>query len=133
MTEKHWMFKNAREWTEDEITQLIMDEVGKDVFRPAGSNLLIKLCKKPEKTAGGIIMPNTDQDIFYSRIGRVLAMGSHCYDEDRFPKGPYCHIGDYITFQQYQWERVPISNVELYVLPCNKITGIVPGPEGLII
>lgn len=135
MTSQHWKFKNKREWTEDEITQLIIDEVGKDIVRPTGFNLLVKLCKLPEKTAAGLIIPEImeDQKIFYSRVARVLDMGPYAYNSEKFPLGPFCYIGDYINFPQYNWEKCPIKDANLYYIACNQVSGVVPNPDGILI
>jgi co-chaperonin GroES (HSP10) len=133
--EKHWKDKNEKVWTEEEVTDLIMKEVGRDVYRPTGFNLLIKLYKKPEKTAGGIILLEDSRlpDKSYSRIGQVLAMGKYAYKGDKFHEGAYCNIGDYVTFRQFEWEDVPMKENELVNVPCNMITGICHAPEDFIV
>ena len=143
---QHWKQKNNRKWTEEEITQHIIDHVGRDVTRPLGNNLLIKLCMKPEKTAGGIIFPTTLPDKTYSRFGIVLDMGEYAYqDPVKWHKGPLCHIGDTVTFRQFEWEEVPpfqrdntsnagpIKENYLVVVPCNMITTVVESHEEFIL
>ena len=136
MTEpiKHWKYANAKEWTPEEVTALIMEEVGHDTIRPTGHNVLVKMIKREEKTSGGIIIPpsSRDQDKHYTRIGRVLDMGSYAYNKRSWPDGPFCHIGDYVSFRQYQWSDCPIKGIDLVNVPCDKIDDIIdPSKIGL--
>jgi co-chaperonin GroES (HSP10) len=123
---KHWKYINDKNWTKDEVTALIMEEVGHDTVRPVGHNLLVKLLKRKEKTSGGILIPETsrDQDKHYTRVGRVLDMGSYAYNKRNWPDGPFCHIGDYICFRQYQWSDCPVKGVDLVNVPCDKADDI---------
>ena len=151
---QHWTQKNNREWTEEEITQHIIAHAGRDVTRPVGNNLLIKLCTKPEKTKSGIILPSDFKlpDKSYSRFGIVLDMGKYAYqDPVKWHKGPLCYIGDTVTFRQFEWESIPpfcdywkeTSNFSpfdnsknenyLVIVPCNMITTTVESHEEFIL
>lgn len=129
--EKHWKHANDRVWTPEEITQLIMEEIGHDTIRPTGHNLLVKMVNRQEKTSGGIIIPETsrDKDKFYCRVGRVLDMGSYAFNKRNWPDGPFCNIGDYISFRQYQWSDCPIRDIDLVNVPCDKVDGVLNPSE----
>ncbi len=49
-------------------------------FEIAQNELLIAIYRRPEKTSGGIVLPksNLDEDLYQSKIGLVIRMGSAC-------------------------------------------------------
>jgi len=104
-TEKHKnRWKSPFEWTEEEIHELVMREVGEDTLFPRGYQVLIKLWM-PERElddVNGLI--RTDHMMRNERIttniGLVLRMGSEAFREQRrFPGGPTLTFGEWIIFR----------------------------------
>jgi hypothetical protein len=73
-------WKSPFEWTEEEIHELVMEEVGEDTLFPRGYQVLIKLWMPPRELDDGCGLIRTDHMMRNERIttniGRVLRMGS---------------------------------------------------------
>ena len=79
-------------------TEKKSERTGK-VPKPTGWRILVLPFKQKEKTKGGLIL--ADETIERSQVastcGLVIDMGPHCYDKDRYPEGPWCKKGDWIS------------------------------------
>lgn len=98
---------------------------------PAGYRLLIALNEIPERTRGGIIIPDATKDAERAAgvTGRVVAMGPDAYtDTDKFPSGPWCKLGDNVLFGKYAGARFKYQDVEHRMLNDDEIMGVVPDP-----
>lgn len=116
---------------------------------PTGWRLLIALPTMAEKTAAGIYIPEVvnERERAATVVGRVLAMGSLCYqdpkkfgiwngrngDEAAFVlQAPWCKVGDTVLFSRYSGMRFrardPESEdmVEYRMLNDDEIMGTVP-------
>jgi hypothetical protein len=85
---------------EQEITE---EELENQLPTPVGYRVLIAM-PEVEDTYGdsGIIKSNKEVqlDTVMSTIGLVLDMGAQAYsDKDRFPTGPWCKQGDYVSYE----------------------------------
>lgn len=99
---KRW--KSPFEWTEEEIHDLVMQEVGEDTLFPRGYQVLIKLWMPPRELDNGSGLIRTDHMMRNERIttniGRVLRMGSSAFREQRrFPDGPTVTFGEWVVFR----------------------------------
>ena len=63
---------------------------------PTGWRLLVLPFKMKDKTRGGLYLgqETLERQQVGSNCGMVLKMGSHCYDKERYPEGPWCKKGD---------------------------------------
>ena len=80
--------------------------------KPTGWRLLVLPFKMNEKTKGGVLLgqETIERQQVGSQCGNVLAMGPDCYnDKDRFSKGPWCKVGDWIVFARYAGSRIEIE------------------------
>ena len=59
---------------------------------PTGWRILVLPFKQKEKTKGGILLADetVERSQVASTCGLVLRMGPHCYDNERYPEGPWC-------------------------------------------
>jgi hypothetical protein len=98
-------------WTEEEIHNLVMEEVGSDEVYPCGAKVLLKLFLPPEKV-GSLYRPETSvaQDMYNTCVGKILRMGPLA-DKDNFG-----NIGDWVTLKRYQVEEFYYDNVLLAVM-----------------
>ncbi len=80
-------WRSPFEWTEEEIHDLVMEEVGEDTLFPRGYQVLIKLWMPPRELDDGCGLIRTDHMMRNERIttniGRVLRMGSEAFREQR--------------------------------------------------
>jgi len=97
-----------------------------------GWRLLVRPAFTPDKTEGGIVLPDSyrDREDHGQIMGRVLAMGDLCYTrEDMLQAGPWCEIGDYILFGKYEGKRVEVADVKLLILNDDNVLAVVPDPS----
>lgn len=97
-------WKSPFDWTEEEIHDLVMDEVGEDTLFPRGFQVLIKLWMPPRELDEDCGLIRTDHMMRNERIttniGRVLRMGSDAFREQRrFPGGPTITFGEWVVFR----------------------------------
>jgi|SRR3989338_2563687 len=92
-------------------------------FKPAGDRVLVKPeVKEDQKTASGIIIPDTAQKEKPER-GTIIAVG----EGKRTDKGDVLpmryKVGDKVMFSKYGYDEVTIDEEEYYVITENNILG----------
>ena len=99
--------------------------------QPTGWRLLVLPFKMSEKTKGGIIHTETtlERQQVASTCGLVLAMGSQCYDKEKFPDGPWCKKGDWVIFARYAGSRIQIDGREVRLLNDDEVLATIENPE----
>ncbi len=91
---------------------------------------------QPEETVAGTSIIKTEtaktQDHIMSIIGLVVDMGDQAYnDEERFPTGPWCQVGDYVMFRMNSGTRFTIQGVEYRLMNDDSIEAVVADPSGI--
>ena len=94
-------------------------------FKPLHDRILVKRLDQEEKTAGGIIIPDTAQDKPVE--GKVLAVGPGLRSEDGKITPPDVKPGDRVLFGQYGGTEVTIDGEELVVMKETDILGVIEG------
>lgn len=100
--------------------------------QPKGYKLLIAVPSIEEKTMGGIIRPDTlrEQEKVASIFGYVVSMGDLAYkDEEKFPTGPWCNVGDWVLFRSYTGTRMKFSGQEFRLINDDIVEGVVEDPR----
>ncbi len=94
----------------------------KVTFKPAGDRVLVKPETVEEKTASGIIIPDTARKE-KPETGVVVAVG----DGKRTDKGDRIpvqyKVGDKVMFSKYGYDEVTIGEEEYYVVSESNILG----------
>ena len=102
--------------------------------KPTGWRILVLPFKQKDKTKGGILI--TDSTIEKSQVastcGLVLRMGPHCYDKERYPEGPWCKKGDWVSLARYDRSRLKIDGGELRLLNDDEILAIIQDPTDIL-
>lgn len=107
---KNIIDKSPWEWTEEEIHELVMREVGEDVIHPRGFYVLVKIWTPPEEYESGLIRTDNEQrsKTLESNHGMILRCGGEVFvDKERFPFGARFTYGEWATFRGS--ERIPIE------------------------
>lgn len=115
----HFTQRNKRSWTAEEVTDFIKQELGCDIVRPVGPRVLLMRPFAPEKTEGGLIIPQDAREdaIKDVHIGKVIDFGPEAFlDADRFPMGCPVNRGDWVFYQAYEHRRIPIGKEKDYEL-----------------
>ena len=102
---------------------------------PTGYRILVLPFAGPKKTKGGIILSdNTQETIQMTTVcGLVLKMGDLCYhDKEKFPKGPWCKLKDWIIFSRYAGSRFKIDGGEVRVLNDDEVISTIKDPNDIL-
>ena len=94
-------------------------------FRPLHDRVLIRRLTAEEKTAGGIIIPDTAQE--KPMEGEVVAVGPGARDESGKLQELDVKAGDRILFGKWSGTEVKIDGEELLIMKESDIMGIIEG------
>ena len=91
-------------------------------FRPLHDRVLIKVLDREEKTAGGIIIPDTAKE--KPQEGEVVAVGPGAKNEDGKLAPLDVKIGDIVLFVKWSGTEVKIDGKEYSIMKESDIMGI---------
>ena len=92
-------------------------------FRPLHDRVLVKRVEQDEKSAGGIIIPDTAQE--KPMEGKVIAVGTGTRDEGGKLTPLDVKAGDRILFGKWSGTEVTIEGDELIIMKESDILGII--------
>ena len=92
-------------------------------FRPLHDRVLVKPIDAEEKTAGGIIIPDTAQE--KPSQGVVIATGPGARDERGEIVAPDVKAGDKILFGKWSGTEVKVDGEDLLIMKATDIMGII--------
>ena len=92
-------------------------------FRPLHDRVLVRRIEEGEKTAGGIIIPDTAKE--KPQEGEIIAVGAgaHGDDNERIPLD--VKPGDRILFGKWSGSEVTVDGEELLIMKESDILGVV--------
>ena len=92
-------------------------------IRPLGDRVLVVVIEEKEKTAGGIIIPDTAKE--KPQEGKVVAVGHGKWDENgkRIPLG--VKKDDRVLFGKYAGDEIKIDGIEHLIMREDDILGII--------
>jgi chaperonin GroES len=91
-------------------------------FRPLHDRVLIKVLEGEEKTAGGIIIPDTAKE--KPQEGEIVAVGSGTRTEDGKIIPMDVKVGDKVLFGKWSGTEVKIDGIEYSIMKESDIMGI---------
>ncbi len=92
-------------------------------FRPLHDRVVIRRVTAEEKTAGGIIIPDTAQE--KPMEGEVVAVGAGARNEAGAIVALDVKVGDRILFGKWSGTEVKIDGAELLIMKESDIMGVV--------
>ena len=92
-------------------------------FRPLHDRVLVRRVTQEEKSAGGIIIPETAQE--KPQEGEIVAAGSGRISEDGAVHALDVKAGDKILFGKWSGTEVKIDGEELLIMKESDVLGIV--------
>jgi len=95
-------------------------------FRPLHDRVLVRRITAEEKTAGGIIIPDTAKE--KPQEGEVLAVGAGTVNEQGQVRPLDVKAGDRILFGKWSGTEVKIDGEELLIMKESDVMGIVETP-----
>ncbi len=94
-------------------------------FRPLHDRVLVRRSQEEDRTAGGIIIPDTAKE--KPMQGEVLAVGPGARNEKGEIITPDVKVGDTILFGKYAGTDVTIDGQELVIIKESDVMGVVEG------
>ena len=92
-------------------------------FRPLNDRVLVQRLESEEKTAGGIIIPDTAKE--KPMEGKVVAVGAGARDEQGKVQPLDVKAGDSILFGKWSGTEVKIDGQDYLIMKESDIMGII--------
>lgn len=92
-------------------------------FRPLHDRILLRRIEQEEKTAGGIIIPDTAKE--KPMEGEIVAVGNGARDESGNLVPLDVKAGDRVLFSKWSGTEVTIDGEELLVMKESDVMGVV--------
>ena len=92
-------------------------------FRPLHDRVLVRRVEAEEKTAGGIIIPDSAKE--KPAEGEIVAVGAGTRDEDgdRIPLD--VQVGDRVLFGKWSGTEVKVGGEDLLIMKESDILGVI--------
>ena len=120
---------NNNEWIEDE------EKADPEVLPSLpGYHILVRPVSVKSKTKGGLLLPDSVKDdvAYLTTVGKVLSVGDLAYkDEDKFPNGKWCDVGDYVCYARHAGQKLYYKGVRLLLLFDDQVMMKVDEPTNL--
>ena len=94
-------------------------------FRPLGDRVVVRRIKEDQKTAGGIIIPDTVAE--KPQEGEVISVGPGALDESGKRVAAEVKAGDYVLFGKWSGTEVKLDGEELLIMKESDIMGVLEG------
>ncbi len=92
-------------------------------FRPLHDRVLVRRIEEENKTAGGIIIPDTAKE--KPQQGEVIAVGAGARDESGKLIPLDVKVGDKVLFGKWSGSEVTLDGEELLIMKESDILGII--------
>jgi chaperonin GroES len=97
-------------------------------FRPLGDRVVVRRIKEDQKTAGGIIIPDTVAE--KPQEGEVISIGPGGIDEKTGKRTPLeVKVGDRVLFGKWSGSEVKLDGEELLIMKESDIMGVLEGKK----
>ncbi|WP_299396117.1 co-chaperone GroES [Pelagibius sp.] len=91
-------------------------------FRPLHDRVVVRRVDEEEKTAGGIIIPDTAKE--KPSQGEVIAVGPGARNDKGELIAPDVKVGDLVLFGKWSGTEVKISGEDLLIMKESDIMGV---------
>ena len=92
-------------------------------FRPLHDRVLVKRVEQNEKTAGGIIIPDTAKE--KPMEGEILAVGTGARQEDGTVIPLEVKAGDKVLFGKWSGTEVKVDGEDLLIMKESDLLGVI--------
>ena len=96
-------------------------------FRPLHDRVLVRRVAQEEKTAGGIIIPDTAKE--KPSEGEIVAAGTGARREDGSIVKMEVKAGDMILFGKWSGTEVSVNGEDLLIMKESDILGVIEGAK----
>lgn len=92
-------------------------------FRPLHDRVLVRRLESEDKTAGGIIIPDTAKE--KPQEGEIVAVGPGARDDDGDIIALDVKVGDRILFGKWSGTEIKLNGEDLLIMKESDIMGII--------
>ncbi|TPM24069.1 co-chaperone GroES [Mesorhizobium sp. B2-3-5] len=92
-------------------------------FRPLHDRILVRRIEAEEKTAGGIIIPDTAKE--KPQEGEVIAVGPGARDESGKLVPLDVNVGDRILFGKWSGTEIKLNGEDLIIMKESDVMGVI--------
>ena len=107
----------------EEPLNLFVLEENDMTFRPLHDRILVRRIEAEEKTAGGIIIPDTAKE--KPQEGEVIAVGSGARDEAGKLVPLDVKVGDRILFGKWSGTEIKLNGEDLLIMKESDVMGVI--------
>mgnify|MGYP005997676497 CR=1 FL=1 len=97
-------------------------------FRPLHDRVVVRRLEEDEKTAGGIIIPDTAKE--KPSEGEIVSVGAGARDEAGKVQPLDVKAGDKVLFGKWSGTEVKIDGEDLLIMKESDILGVIEGKKG---
>ncbi|HYC04032.1 MAG TPA: co-chaperone GroES [Azospirillaceae bacterium] len=94
-------------------------------FRPLHDRVVVRRVESEQKTAGGIIIPDTAKE--KPQEGEIIAVGPGARDEQGKVHALDVKVGDRVLFGKWSGTEIKIDGAEYLVMKESDIMGVLEG------
>ncbi len=94
-------------------------------FRPLHDRVVVRRVDSEEKTAGGIIIPDTAKE--KPSEGVIISVGPGARDEDGKYIVPDVKAGDRVLFGKWSGTEIKINDEDMLIMKESDIMGVIEG------
>ena len=91
-------------------------------FKPLKDRILVKYSDEPEKSAGGLYIPDSAKE--KPQKGEVIAVGSGKITDDGKVQKMEIKVGDNVLFEKYSGSKINIDETEYLIIREDDVLGI---------
>lgn len=91
-------------------------------FKPLGDRVVIELVKREEKTAGGIVLPDSAKE--KPMEGTVIAVGKGARDNQGNLIPMELKAGDKVIFGKWAGTEIKVTGKELLIMKESDVMGV---------
>lgn len=103
-----------------------------DGIKMQGNRVLVAIYIRPEKTAGGLFLPDKtrDEERYQGKAGLILAAGPTAFNDDKWwPVGQKPQVGDWVLFNIGDTRRFIVGDTDCRWLEDSFVSAVIPQPD----
>jgi len=92
-------------------------------FKPLRDRVLVKYSDEPEKSSGGLYIPDSAKE--KPQKGEIVAVGPGKITEDGKLQKMELKVGDVVLFEKYSGSKINIENEEYLIIKEDDVLGTI--------
>lgn len=117
----------------DPATELLAKMADLDKFELFHNQVMVAIYVRPEKTAGGIVLPDSSrkEDLYQGKIGLLIKKGASAFEKDDrwFTGEEDFKIGDWLILRPSDSWSIGVNGVPCRILNDVDVRGRITAPD----